>query len=90
MKSDQRHIGKFSLPLGTYLLKNPAANGKLGLLPKEMSWTLLTNKKQGKNYQVHATHIINTPLFRIYQEIYVSLWKIGWKFKNLPPTVNWA
>ncbi len=68
--SEYRFIDKFSLTLA-YRLKNPPANGKQGLFPAEMSRTLLTNKKQGKNYQVHATHIINTTLFRIYQKKYI-------------------
>jgi hypothetical protein len=34
------------------------ANRMQATVPEEMSQTLLTNKKQGKNYQVHATHII--------------------------------
>jgi hypothetical protein len=50
------------LPLA-YGLQNPPANGKQELLPAEMSRTLLTNKKQGKNYQVHAAHIIKQPCF---------------------------
>jgi hypothetical protein len=36
------------------LSANPPANGTQGLVPEEMSQTLLTNKKQGKYYQVHA------------------------------------
>ncbi len=42
-------ISKFSLPLA-YRLQNPLANGKRGLVPEEMSQSLLTNKKQGKSY----------------------------------------
>jgi hypothetical protein len=71
MKSEVRRlIGKYSLPLA-YLLQKPPANGKQGLLPAEMSRTLLTNKEQGKNYLLHAAHIINTTLFRIYQKKYI-------------------
>jgi hypothetical protein len=54
-KSDWRLI-KFSLLLA-YCLQNPLANGKQGLMPEEMSQTLLTNKKQEKHYY-HANHII--------------------------------
>ncbi len=44
MKSEQRLIDKFLLPFA-YRLKNPPANGTQGLLPAEMSRTLLTNKQ---------------------------------------------
>jgi hypothetical protein len=90
MKSELRLIDKYSLPMA-YLLQKPPANGKQGLLPAEMFRTLLTNKKQGKNYLVHATHIINTTLFRIYQKKYVYFnrksvqnLKIKFKFKFVP------
>ncbi len=69
MKSELRLIDKFSLPL-VYRLKNTPANGKQGLLLAEMSRALLTNKEQGKNYLLHAAHIFNTTLFRIYQKKY--------------------
>ncbi len=80
MKSELLLIEKFSLPLA-YLLKNPPANGKQGLLPAEMSRALLTNKEQGKNYLLHAAHIINTTLFRIYQKKYIYF--NGKSVKNL-------
>jgi hypothetical protein len=51
------HYSKFSLPL-EYRLQNPQANGKQELVAGEMSQSLLTNKKQGKNCKVHATRII--------------------------------
>jgi hypothetical protein len=39
-------------------LHNPPANGKQGPIPKEMSRTLSTNKKQGNLEKVHAANII--------------------------------
>jgi hypothetical protein len=41
-----------------YRLQNLPVNGKQGLMPKEMSQTLLTNKKQGKMLPRDATKII--------------------------------
>ncbi len=37
---------------------NPPANGKQGPVAEEISQTLLINKKHGKNYYVHAAHIL--------------------------------
>jgi hypothetical protein len=37
----------FSSGVGVKNLHNPSANGKQGLIPEEMSQTLLTNNKQG-------------------------------------------
>jgi hypothetical protein len=47
-QSDWCLIGKFSLPLA-YHLQNPPANRTQLLVSEEMSQTLLTNKKKGKN-----------------------------------------
>ncbi len=44
-----RLFSKFFLLLAKRL-QNPPANGKQGLVPDTKSQTLLTNKKQGKNY----------------------------------------
>jgi hypothetical protein len=46
-KSGWRCIGRFPLALALNL-HNPPANRKQGLLPEEMSQTLLINKKQEK------------------------------------------
>jgi hypothetical protein len=40
-----------------YNLHSPPANGKQGLIPEEMSQTLLTNKQGTQDY-VHAPNII--------------------------------
>jgi hypothetical protein len=49
-------IGHFSLP-SEHNQQNPPANRKQGLMPEEMSKTLLTNKKQGKMRLRDATNI---------------------------------
>ncbi len=53
-KREWRLISKFSL-LFAYCLQNPPANGKQEQVPEERSQTLLTNKKQGKNYAAHIS-----------------------------------
>jgi hypothetical protein len=52
-------------------LQNLPANRKPGTIPEEMFQILLTNKKQGKNYRVHAAHIIKPTQFRVYLKNYV-------------------
>jgi hypothetical protein len=37
---------------------SPPANGKQGPMPEEMSYTILTNKKQGNLDKVHGANII--------------------------------
>jgi hypothetical protein len=58
MKVDLLAICKFPLPLA-HRLQNPPANGKQGPVSEEMSQTLLTKKKQGKNtkYFTRFTHL---------------------------------
>jgi hypothetical protein len=41
-----------------YNLHNPAAKGKQGLKPEEMSQNLLTNEKQGNLDKVNAANVI--------------------------------
>jgi hypothetical protein len=52
---------------------NPPANGKQGLIPEEMSQTLLTNKKQGNMAKVHATYIIKRTVSQDFWLIIVFL-----------------
>ncbi len=69
---DWRRINKFSLPLA-YNLPTPLANGTQGPVPEEMSQTMLTNWKQGKIEEVHATNIINPTKFRLNRKNTFSL-----------------
>jgi hypothetical protein len=53
-----RYVGRFFLPLANRV-QNLPANGSLGLVPEEMSQTLLTvtKKKQGKMRLREATNL---------------------------------
>jgi hypothetical protein len=74
MKVDLLAICKFSLPLA-HRLQNPPANGKQDPVSEEMSQTLLTNKKQGKNtkYCTRFTHLSHPSFTFTGRKMFISI-----------------